>query len=138
MIDNSLAVQRLVISTMQGFVPLTTLVPIPSIYGMSSRAKPNWPFIRYGTPIIRPYESSCWIGSDNVISLHAFAEGDDAWPVSLIAAQIVEAMKTLNDPDEIISFIGNEWTSTTIIPDNDEGSNWHAIVNFDIRAVVVA
>lgn len=123
---------------MQGFAPLTALVPIPSIYGMSSGSKPDWPFIRYGTPIIRPYESSCWIGSDNVISLHAFASGDDAWPVSLIAAQIVEAMKGLVDPDEVISFIGNEWTSTTIIPDNDEGSNWHAIVNFDIRAVVVA
>lgn len=138
MIDNSLALQTLVINTMQGFAPLTALVPILSIYGMSSGAKPGWPFIRYGTPIIRPYESSCWIGSDNAISIHAFASGDDQVPVSLIAAQIVEAMKTLADPDEVISFIGNEWTSTTILPDNDEGSNWHAIVNFDIRAVVVA
>lgn len=134
--DNSLAVESAIITHLASFAPLTALVPAASIYGVRPPAQPGWPFIRYGMPIVRPYDSSCWSGADNVISIHAFAEGPDRWPVGEIVKQIVEAMKTLSDP--VLSFIGNEWTSTTTIPDNEEGSNWHAIVNFELTAIEVA
>lgn len=134
--DNSLDVQSIIITHLQNYAPLTALVPADSIYGVRPPAEPSWPFIRYGSGTTRPYEASCWDGTENAITFHAFAEGDDAFAVGEISKQIVAAMESLTSPD--YSFVRNVWTATNIIPDNNEATNWHSIINFEVTAVLVA
>lgn len=136
-LDNSAAVQTAIITHLASFAPLTALVPPERIYGVRpAGSNPQFPFVRYGAPLVRPYEATCYTGAENIISIHAFAEGEDSYPVSEIAAQIVAAMDTLEDA--ILMFLDNRWTTTQIIPDNDESTNWHAIINFEVTAVTVA
>lgn len=122
-----------------GNAPLTAVVPAQRIRGLQVPAQITWPYIRYGMPITTGFYATCWSGSANRITLHAFAEttpagaGED---VALdICALIVEAMKTFAPAD--LGIIENEWLSTDIVRDGDEADRWHAFSQFSITAIPV-
>lgn len=126
-----------VITHLAGNPAVTAVVPVERIFALQAPATPQWPFIRYGSPITSGYEATCWDGAANRVTLHAFAQtqsgisGEDQ--ALDIAALIVEAMKTFA-PDDL-AIIENEWLQTNVLRDGDEADRWHSIVEFDITAI---
>ena len=94
----------------------------------------QWPFIRWGMPIVGPYDASCWAGSEHTITIHAFAKGPGQKDINALSAAIVAAMEGFSSRDEAqtVDTIGMEWRGTTLIP---EGKDWHAAVAFEIVTV---
>lgn len=119
------------------YAPLTAVVPAQRICALQVPAKIRWPYIRYGSPITTGFEATCWSGSSNRITLHAFASTSNAGAgedVALdICALIVEAMKTFAPAD--LRIIENEWLSTDITRDGEEADNWHAFSQFNVTAI---
>lgn len=131
--DLSLEVRRAVVSHLKGWPALTALVSASRIYGEQPDADPTWPFIRYGYAIVAPYEAQGWDGSEQAVTIHAFANGPYTDAVHRIAKAIVEAMTALDAPANT-GIVACEWTGTVVITDGpDPSSNkYHAIINFDV------
>ena len=111
---------------------VTALVPAARVYAMTPPATPQWPFIRYGSPISTAWEATCWSGSSTRVTLHAFAEttstyaGEDR--ALDIAAAIVEAMATFQPAS--MGIVECEWIGTQCVRDSDEAAQWHAFAEF--------
>lgn len=136
--DLSTPVKGSVIAHLASDTDLTAVVPANDIFAMQVPKEPNWPFIRYGSPIIAPYEASCWEGSSITVTIHAFAEtteveaGEDL--VGRIAGLIVDAMKSWSPQN--FGLIENDWITTSVVRDEPEADRWHAIIQFRVTAVV--
>ena len=113
------------------------LVPATRIFAMSPPAKPQWPFIRYGSPVASQFQATCWDGASSRVTLHSFAEttttyaGEDR--ALDIASAIVSAMETF-DPDAL-GIVECEWVGTQCVRDTDEADKWHAWCEFEITAI---
>lgn len=113
------------------------MVPAERVFGMSTPALVAWPFIRYGSPIVAPYEASCWPGSRVRATLHAFAEtsqtesGDDV--TGRLASRIVESMKRFSPSG--MGLVMCDWLGTRLIREDAEADRWHGVVEFDIIVV---
>lgn len=126
-----------VIGHLEGYAPLTAIVPIERMYGMQVPATPVFPYIRFGYPITGAYEATCWDGATVRVTLHAFAEtktGVSGEGQALqIAAHIVERMKTL--APATLSIVENEWIQTNVLRDEPEADRWHSFCEFNITAI---
>lgn len=135
--DLTLPLKTAIIGRMRAHAPLTALVPASRIYAMAVPAKPIWPFIRYGSPISSGFDATCWPGIDTRVTIHAFADtttsyaGEDR--ALDIAAQIVEALKTLSP--NTVGIVENLWLQTNLFMEDQEAGRWHSVVEFNIIAV---
>lgn len=135
--DVSGALKTAIISHLEGDAALTAIVPVARMYGLQMPAVPEFPCIRYGSPISGSFDATCWEGSDVRVTIHAFAEtgvGVSGENQALqIAALIVERMKSL-DPSSL-SIVDNEWIQTNIVRDEPDADRWHSFCEFRVTAI---
>ena len=100
-------------------------------------AEPPWPFIRYGAPILGPYEASGWDGSDHDITIHTFAEGPDTKSVNALNKAVVAALDGFSNTDiaDGPTAIDVQWVSTQVIRDGIE--DHHGILRFTATTVEI-
>lgn len=128
--SNALIARREIVRHLKSFAPLTALVSAGSIYPENTPANVAWPFIRYSS-FAGPWGGQCYSGSTEQVSLHVFSNGPGTDHVHNAAAQVIEAMKTLQFP----GLAEAEWTQTTgPMNDSPEGETykWHAVVQFRV------
>jgi len=137
MSDLSLQLKNEVIRHLSGYAPLLQEVPTERIYAMTSPANPTWPFIRYGSPIITPYYSSCGDGISARVTLHGFSEtsgtraGEDS--AIFIGKLIADAME--NFATEEVTLVESSWIGSRCIGEDTEADRWHIIVEFNIAVI---
>ena len=128
----SLVARRATVSHLKSFTPLTALISANSIYPENTPANAAWPFIRYSS-YSAPWTAQCYSGSTMFVDIHVFSNGPGTDNVHNAAAQVLEAMKTL----DFAGMAECEWQGT-IGPLNDAPSGetykWHSIVQFRISA----
>lgn len=130
--DLSLDVRRSIVAHLKSYAPLTGIVSAARIYGEESPANTEWPFIRYGLPIVDEFEATGWDGSEQEVTIHAFVNGPATDNVSRAARQVVEAMKSWAPVG--LGVAAGEWLGTTILRDSPEaeGSKYHAVIRFNV------
>jgi len=128
--DNSLLVRRETILHLKSFAPLTSLIAATSIYPENAPANATWPFIRYSA-FSQPWGGQDYSGSVHFVDIHVFSNGPGTDHVHNAAAQVIEAMKSL----EFAGRADREWIGT-VGPLNDaptgETFKWHSIVSFRV------
>jgi hypothetical protein len=131
--DYSLEVRRSIVTHLKAFAPLTGLVSVASIYPEETPAEPRWPFIRYGVPLVGQFEATGWDGSEQEVTLHAFANGPGMDLASRIAKQVTEAMKSWTPPAGT-GIAAAEWVDTQFLRDGppEEASKYHAVIRFNV------
>lgn len=104
------------------------------VYGTQPPAKPDWPFVRYGFPIVTPFKAQGWRGAVYELTINAFCKGGAGAEaaVDALARAIVFALDEIDVP---ISGAGGvvmlQWTRKQVIRDTDEAGAYHGIVQFD-------
>lgn len=124
--------------------PLAALVD-DRIYPLQRPAKPQWPFVAYGAPIVDPFSASCLEGSVTGVAVHGYAmtsgEGPATKPGEDMAHTIVAAIASALDGATIdLTAHGCPYPATAyfthtqsqVLPDNAEGSAFHAFASFRI------
>lgn len=128
--DNSLLVRQRVVSHLKSFTPLTSLVSSARIYPENAPSDAEWPFIRYSA-FSQPWGGQEYSGSVHFVDIHVFSNGPGTDHVHNAAAQVIEAMKSLDFPGRA----DREWIGT-VGPLNDapsgEAYKWHSIVSFRV------
>lgn len=143
--DSSDYLRRSAIAAWKAYAPLVALVPAARVYPPQRPPQPEWPFVGFGVPIVRPFSASCMDGCNVVFAGHAYAEttGEGAETVQgeprakEIAARMVDALlaapldlEAHGCPYPAIAHV--TWTDTQVIQDGSEADRFHAIVGFDV------
>jgi hypothetical protein len=131
-IDLSLPVRESVIVCLKAYAPLTAVLAVARIYD-DPPANPTWPFIRYGFPIVTPYEASGLGGVQVRVTLHAFVHGPRTNSIYAVTGHIVDAMRDLTLDG--LHLLQNEWLATNLVRDTEEKDGYHGICEFDLIAV---
>lgn len=134
---HGLALRRAITQRLRADAGVTALVAADRIYGDEPPAEPEWPFVKYLSLPVLPYESSCGRGDEATVQISAFAYGpgtDDIWAIaSAIREALDDASLTLATGIDLVSI---DWTSTQILREPDvDASAYHAAVQ--IRAITV-
>lgn len=128
--DNSLLVRREVVAHLKSFAPLTALISAASIYPENPPANAPWPRVEYSS-FSQPWGGQDYSGSVHFVDAHVFSNGPGTDHVHNAAAQVIEAMKSLEFPGRA----EREWIGT-VGPMNDaptgEAYKWHSVVSFRI------
>lgn len=133
--DYSLEVRRSIVTHLKGFGALTAKVSAARIYPEEAPANPQFPFIRYGLPLVDPFEATGWDGSEQEVTIHAFANGPGTDAAYGIATQVIEAMKVWPGVPGT-GIVAGEWLGTVMLREPaEEQSKYHAAIRF---AVAVA
>ena len=142
--DSSDFFRQAVIAAWKGHAPLTALVPADRISPPQPPPAPEWPWLKFGVPIVRPFGASCLDGCNIVFAGQAYAEttGTGAQTVDgeprarEIGAAMVDA---LAEPIDLQPFgcpypatAHVTWTDTQVIQDGTEADRFRAIVGFDV------
>lgn len=130
--DLSLDVRRSIVAHLKNYAPLTMIVSAARIYGEEAPANTEWPFIRYGLPLVGQFEATGWDGSEQEVTIHAFANGPGTDSISRAAKQVVEAMKGWTPAG--LGVAAGEWLGTTLLRDSPEAeaSKYHAVIRFNV------
>lgn len=124
MIDRSQNTKAVLLAKLDSALAVTALVPPSRIFPMKVEEKPSFPFIRYGSPTVNPFQDNCGEGSDEDIRIHVFATGEGS--CQQIAAAVVAALNNMPE------FYLCDWVSTQYIMDDQGADTWHAIINFRV------
>lgn len=134
MSNHALKVRQAIITRLRQVVPAAGVgMSALSIYGEESPPDPAWPFIRYGLPSETIYEASGWgVGSEQDVTIHAFARGPGMDNVTALAAAVVAALDNSQLAVEPLGLLGIDWTETTYLRDTPEASDYHAVIRFTV------
>ena len=132
--DLSHPIRRAIIAHLRADANLTALVPAEKIFAEFALSD-DMPFIRMGYTDALPFEASCWSGSENTFTIHAFAKGPSTDGVGQIAKRIVESMANFSPAS--LDGAWQEWTGTIVLPD-EVPERLHAVVTFSVTAVEVS
>lgn len=140
-VDLTPQIKDAVVLSLSNHPRLNQYVPTSNIFAMQVPANQAYPYIRFGTPISTPYQSSCWTGTACRITLDAFAEGGpDLEPGETLALQvtslIVEAMNEL--VVQGFGLIDNSYLGARTLMVDQEADRWRSIVEFNVTAVLTA
>lgn len=127
MTDMSLPVKAAVINRLVSDVAVTTLVPEVRIFSMQPPTRPSLPFIRYGTPIVSPYEDTCGSGSEVGVTLDLFSSDENE--IQRVAAALVASLEVLQAPFRLVSC---DWNRTQFLQLDQD--TWQAMVQFTLVA----
>jgi hypothetical protein len=133
-VDHSLIVRKAVVAHLKADAALAALVSPGSIYGEEPPPKPDWPFVRYGFPVVGGYVATGKQGSVLRITLHAFAHGPFTDAIYKIAAAITEAMESFSIP--ALDLVDRQWLATNVVRDSDDANGYHAICEFTVTPVL--
>lgn len=133
-LDLTLPIKRLIIDHLASDPVVLALVPLERIFAMAPPGDPEWPFIRYGSPISSPSGATCWEGTATRVTLHGFAETNNDYAgedrALEIAAAIVQSMKTFAPADYML--VDLEWLGTQCVRDEPEADRWHSMTEFNV------
>jgi len=134
-VDHSREVRAAIVKKLLATSAVTDITST-RVRGMKSAAAETWPFIRIGGPIASPWQSSCGVGSETSITIHAFAKGPDENSCQLLAEAIVDALSddTLPLPEatgNTIGLVSLDWRQTIYLDEPDE-DGFHAAIRFDV------
>lgn len=125
------------IKRLENRAPLTAMVPAARIYGEAQPSVTDWPFVRYGAPILTPEEASGWTGARHRVTFHVFARGPSMDECAAICAQIVNELDGQDIDLVFPDGVDREATAyelflqaSQIIRDGTE--DWHGIVEFNV------
>lgn len=135
--DHSLQLRKAIVDALKGAAGVSALVG-DRVYGPEPPSKPVWPFIRYGLPIVEPFEALCWSGSDHDVTVHAFTKGPGEDACAALASAVATALDDALIPMSGAKPIAIDWTGTQILRDTEEASAYHAIITFDCQTVELA
>ncbi len=115
------------------------------IYPQQRPAKPVWPFVAYGSPIINPFAASCLDGQETSVAIHGYAMtsgvGAATKPGEDIAHLLGAAIGAALDGVEVdlephgCPYPAKAYfthTQSQVLQDNAEGSAFHAVASFRI------
>lgn len=131
--DSSLPLRVAILTYLRADGARTGPAPSERVYGLATPPDPIKPFTRYGTPTVLPDRASCVDGSRILVTLHAFSDADSEDEASEIAAAMASALDgaTLTLAADYEAKARIAWTGGQILPDPEEASSWHAVVNFE-------
>jgi GNAT superfamily N-acetyltransferase len=142
-IDSTLPVRRAALAALKGNADLLGLVPAANMYPQSPREKPQWPFVKCGTPSLIPLTGTCLDGCEVTFSVHAFSKG--RWNGNQLietaedhAARIGAAIAAALDRRRLTLDAGQaraRWTGSQLLQDGDEADAYHSVQNFRIRVI---
>lgn len=127
MSDMSLSIKAFVLQHLAANVALVGLVPADRIFSMQPPSMPILPFIRYGYPLVEPFEDSCGVGSTVAITLHVFSSDEDN--MHRICASIVEALDVVSPSFRLVSC---DWDRTNVVQFDQD--TWQGAVQFTLVA----
>lgn len=128
--DHSGHVRRAVIRRLLATPTITAIIG-QRFYGLRVPDRPQWPFGRYGVPVVEPYEASGLGGSETDITLHLYVRGTDERLCEDLCALIVEALSSDELPlSDSVGLVSLDWLDTQIMTDGGEGRDFHAILRF--------
>lgn len=118
---------------------LTQFLPPGSIFASQVPSNPTLPYMRYGTPVVSPYNASCWDGTRVRVTLDIFAQGDPDTEagetiIGRLAGLLVEVMNDLKLEDGLV-LVDNEFLGSRYSTVDQEVDRWRAMVEFQITAV---
>jgi hypothetical protein len=106
------------------------------IYGVGQPAQTEWPFIRYGRPIVTADEASDWTGGRHRVTIHVFARGPDETECNRLAARVRSLLDgqdvpLVNEDDptreaNVFELFANGYQLLT------DGPDWHGVVECDV------
>jgi len=132
-----------VVARWKAFPPLVALVPAARIFPQQRPPLPQWPFVAFGSPIVRGFSASCLDGSIVEFAGHAFAETDGQGGETVMGAthagEIAQAMcDALAEPVRLEPYgcpypamAYPLWIRTQVIQDGTEADRFHAIISFE-------
>ena len=120
----------------------TQFMPVDHIFAMQVPANPNYPFLRFGTPILTPYVASCFTGTSVRTTLDLFAQGGPGaeageTQVGRLTRLLVESMNDLNLGSGL-ALIDNTYLGARRSQVDQEADRWRSMVEFNITAVLTA
>jgi len=130
--DQSLALRRAIIAHIRADPSIATAVAA-RVYDTVPDRNVFRPYIRYGEPIIAPFEAVEVDGNETEITLHAYTDG----PGTDTAYQIMAALVAALNDQEISSdadILWCLWIGSTIVPD-DASQFVHGVVRFKVCIV---
>lgn len=124
MSDLSQTTKAMILARLDTSSSVTSLVPSNRLFPMRVESMPEYPFVRYGAPIVNQYEDNCGRGTDEQIILHAFSKEED------LCHKIAAAISAVLDRCE--DFYICDWVSTQFREDDDSADVWHAMIEFRV------
>lgn len=128
--DLSLPLRQAVIAALRASTAIHALVA-DRIYD-AVPAEPTRPYLRYGVPIIVPYEATGIVGSDVDITVHVF----DVGPKNDRAYQIAKTVKDALDEASLTITGGYTlslmWTGSQALGDEEGSAFVHHLVQFNV------
>lgn len=85
------------------------------------------PFIRYGWPMVDPFEDSCGRGTAVGVTLHVFAQNEDS--TQKICSLVVDALENFSVPNTV-RLVEIVWERTQIYKDDPD--TWHGLVQYQV------
>ena len=129
--DHTRLLRRAVVARLLATAAVTAFVG-NRISGQRVVANQTRPFIRYGAPDTRPFDATCYSGSDSAIVLQVFDPGPDEDRVGQIADAVVDALNTDELPLEGVGLVSLDWRGTQILDQSAESTEFHAVIRFDV------
>lgn len=145
--DHTLELRRAILPILKADALLSGLVGA-RIYGEEPPAEPQWPFIRYGVPILAPDEATGWSGGAVRVTIHVFAKAKNAEGeptigyevasrlarrVALILDETSFSLPVHEDSGRPAQALDIVHVSTDVVRDTAEAGAWHGIVQFEVQ-----
>lgn len=134
--DHSLILRRGIVAHLKAYAPLVALVPAAQIHGEQPKAKPVWPFIRYGLPSMTLDRFNCYSGGVHAVTLHSFTRGPGTDNAYLVRAAIIEGLDDASitlEGDAGVTLITHSLSN--LIRDTDEADVYHDIHQFSVSVL---
>ena len=143
--DDLLATRRAVLALLKADQALAALVPADRIYPQASTvAKPEWPFIVYGSPSGLPIRAACVNGTEVTVALHSFAKPRKQGRVvaetaedhaARIGAAVANALDGRRPALSSGGYLAIRFTGSQLLIDGGEADAFHHVANFRCRAI---
>lgn len=137
--DQQTGVRDCVLDALRSYPALTRMIPKERIYPEETPATPDWPFIRYGFPIITPTEATGSTGDLERVTVHVFARGPGTDKTAAACRQVglcLDQQELTFGDDQSEGYLAELFhVGTQIIRDTDEAASYHGIVEFDVMAL---
>lgn len=135
--NQSLILRKAVISTLKAD-PLVASIVGARVYD-EVIPKPEWPFVRYGTPITTEFLGQCWEGEAHRLTVHGFSKGPGRDPVDALAFAIKQALHEKKPIYEGASVVESMiWRQTSVLRDLNQATAYHVVVEFDAATAEIA
>lgn len=143
--DSSLYARRAGLTLLAGDAALQAIVA-ERVYPPQRPAKPLWPFVGWGVPIVGPFSASCMDGNEIDVAVHAYAATDGTGAQTIAgeerATEIAGRVAAVLDGATVDlqahgcpypATAHFTWQQTQVIQDGAEADAFHAIISIRLN-----